>query len=154
MAVDLDLRRATPADRDALAALQSAAYAPLKARLGLTLQPVDADFAVVIRTMEVWLAGSPEALDAALILDPKLDHLVIWSIAVAPRLKGQGIGGRLLDFAEERAGALGFGTVRLYTNARFTENIAWYGRRGYAIERSEVRPDRTVVHFVRKLDGR
>ena len=61
------------------------------------------------------------------------------------------LGTALLDFAEEEARKQHFDTVRLFTNARFVENIAWYQRRGYAIERLEERPDRQVVHFVRKL---
>jgi ribosomal protein S18 acetylase RimI-like enzyme len=145
------LRRATAADLVALTTLQQAAYAPLKARIGLSLQPADADFALILADMAVWVAGEGGDLDAALILDPKPDHLLVWSIAVAPRLKGQGLGSALLDFAEAEAQRLGLGTMRLYTNARFVENIAWYERRGYAVERIEDRADRRVVHFVRPL---
>jgi hypothetical protein len=41
--------------------------------------------------------------------------------------------------------------VRLYTGETLTRNIAWYQRRGYAIERLEERPDRRLVHFVKHL---
>ena len=147
----MKLRRAVSGDLAALTALQQAAYAPLKARIGMALQPADADFAAVLADMVVWVAGAPDDLDVALILDPKPDHLLIWSLAVAPHLKGQGLGSALLDFAEAEARRLGLGTVRLYTNARFVENIAWYQRRGYAIERTEERADRQIVHFLRTL---
>ena len=147
----MKLRRAVSGDLAALTALQQAAYAPLKARIGMELQPADADFAAVLADKVVWVAGAPDALDVALILDPKPDHLLIWSLAVAPHLKGQGLGSALLDFAEAEAKLLGLGTVRLYTNARFVENIAWYQRRGYAIERIEERADRQIVHFLRTL---
>ena len=147
----MKLRRAVATDLAALTALQQGAYAPLKARIGMALQPADADFAAVLTDMTVWIAGEPDDLDAALILALKPDHLLIWSIAVSPRLKGQGLGNALLAFAEEQARLSGLGTVRLYTNARFIENIAWYERRGYAVERIEERPDRRIVHFIRQL---
>ena len=147
----MPLRRALRIDIPALAALQQAAYAPLKARIGMSLPPADADFTAIFETMEIWVEGSAEALDAALILDVKPDHLLIWSIAVAPERKGARLGSALLDFAEHRALEAGLGEIRLYTNERFTENVAWYLRRGFAIERIEQRPDRRIVHFRKKL---
>ena len=56
-----------------------------------------------------------------------------------------------MDFAEYRAALLGLATVRLYTNALFVENIAWYQRRGYQIERIEERSDRRALHLTRQL---
>jgi len=150
----VQLRRGTPEDSAALSALQQAAYGPLKARLGLSLLPADADFAAVLAEREVWLAEDADTLQAAAIFEVKPDHLLIWSLAVAPACKGQGLGNALLGFAEARAQELGLSIVRLYTNALFVENIAWYQRRGYAIERTEQRPDRRVVHFIRHLPPR
>jgi ribosomal protein S18 acetylase RimI-like enzyme len=149
----MQLRRALRGDIPALAALQQAAYAPLKARIGTFLPPADADFSEIFETMEIWLEGRAEGLNAALILDPRTDHLLVWSIAVAPARKGAGLGSALLDFAESRALQAGLAEVRLYTNERFTENVAWYQRRGYAIERIEEMPDRRRVHFSKRLSG-
>ncbi len=145
------LRRALHDDIPALAALQQAAYAPLKARIGTSLPPADADFDAVFETMEIWVEGEAGRLDAALILDPKPDHMLIWSIAVAPERKGARLGTVLLDFAEKRAVEAGLSEIRLYTNERFTENVAWYQRRGYAIDRIEQMPDRRRVHFRKRL---
>jgi ribosomal protein S18 acetylase RimI-like enzyme len=145
-------QRAGLDDRAALMALQKASYAPLKARLGgLSLQPSDADFTVILADYEVWVLRGAEELEAAAILAPKSDHLLIWSLAVAPAGKGRGLGNALLAFAERRAATLGLGEVRLFTNALFVENIAWYQRKGYGIERVEQRADRQVVHFRRTL---
>jgi len=151
----MTLRRAGEEDCEALTALQQAAYAPLKARLGgLHLPPADADFTAILSEYEVWLARENRTLEAAAILAARDDHLLIWSLAVAPACKGRGLGNALLDFAEQRAAALGFDIVRLFTNALFLENIAWYQRRGYAVERTEERSDRRVIHFVRHLPPR
>ena len=45
-----------------------------------------------------------------------------------------------MTHAETLAGAMGFGTIRLYTNQRFTENIALYHKLGYRVDREEVLP--------------
>ena len=145
------LRRAKRDDIAALTALQRAAYEPLKQRVGVSPLPYAADYGALIEAMEIWIAGPAGKLDAALVLDPKPDHLLIWSIAVAPERKGERLGSFLLDFAETRAIEIGLTELRLFTNELFTENVAWYQRRGYAIERLEQWPDRRVVHFRRTL---
>jgi ribosomal protein S18 acetylase RimI-like enzyme len=145
------MRRALRSDIPAIAALQRAAFAPLKARIGLSLEPHDADFTAVFDTTEIWVLDGAAKLDAVLILAHRPDHLLIWSIAVSPSRKGTRLGTNMLDFAEKRAAEAGYGSVRLYTNQRFTENIAWYQRKGYGIDRVEERPDRVVVHFVKPL---
>lgn len=147
----MHLRRAVRTDIPAITALQQAAYAALKQRIGLSLPPHDADFVALFEGMEIWVSGPPEALEAALIIERKPDHLLIWSLAVAPALKGQRLGSALLDFAEDLARRDGHGLVRLYTNERFSENVGWYQRRGYLIERIEERPDRRIVHFCRDV---
>lgn len=147
----MNLRRAIRSELPAVTALQRAAYAALKERIGMALPPHDADFEVLFETMEIWVSGPSQALEAALIVEPKPDHLLVWSLAVAPGLKGKRLGSALLDFAEDRARRDGHGLVRLYTNERFTENVAWYRRRGYLVERVEERPDRRIVHFSRDV---
>ena len=48
----------------------------------------------------------------------------------------------MLAFAETRARELGRTCIRLYTGEPLTGNIAWYGRHGYAHERTEDMGDR------------
>lgn len=151
--MSLALRRAEAADRAALEALQHAAYARNRPLLGVEPLPLLADYADVIARYEIWLAEDAGALQAALILEPRADDLLIWSIATAPQTQGAGIGSRLLALADRRAAELGFGTVRLYTGEPLTGNIAWYGRHGFAIERTETMPDRRIVHMVKTLNG-
>ncbi len=80
------------------------------------------------------------------------DHLLIVNVAVAPDLQGRGLGRRLLAHAEALAAAEGLGQVRLYTNARFEQNVALYGRLGYVIDREEPFMGGVVVHM-RKAVG-
>jgi ribosomal protein S18 acetylase RimI-like enzyme len=145
------LRRADTGDVVAVTALQFAAYAKNRALLGVEPLPLRADYGKILADYETWLAESADGLDGVLILEPRTDDLLIWSIATAPRLHGRGLGRRLLAFAEERARAHGLSIVRLYTGEKLTGNIAWYERHGFAREWIEDMGDRRAVHMMKRL---
>jgi ribosomal protein S18 acetylase RimI-like enzyme len=145
------LRRASIEDLAALVALQQAAYARNRALMGVEPLPLKADYREVLARYETWLVERDGTLAAALILEPRADDLLIWSVAVAPQAQRRGLGRRLLAAAEDRAATLGKRTMRLYTGEKMTGNIAWYQRHGYAVEHIEQRPDRRVVHMVKPL---
>ena len=151
MTAPADLRRATAADIPALTALQRAAYARNRDILGVEPLPLRADYDAIFANYETWLAEESGALLGALILEPRPDDLLIWSVATAPSEQGRGLGNRLLAAAEERARQLKLSTMRLYTGQKLVSNVAWYQRHGYAIERIEQMPDRTVVHMVKTI---
>jgi ribosomal protein S18 acetylase RimI-like enzyme len=145
------LRRAKSSDLGAVVALQRAAYARNREILGVEPMPLQADYAEVMRSYEVWLAESSNGLEGVLILERRPTDLLIWSVATAPRAQGRGVGNRLLAAADERARQLGLSVIRLYTGEKLTANIAWYARHGYTIERTEQMPDRRAVHMVKAL---
>jgi GNAT superfamily N-acetyltransferase len=62
---------------------------------------------------------------------PNRDHLFVEALAVLQELQGQGIGSRLLGFAEQMAGWLGLCSVRLFTSGEVASNLMFYRRRGY-----------------------
>ncbi|MEZ5855906.1 MAG: GNAT family N-acetyltransferase [Hyphomicrobiaceae bacterium] len=148
-------RRATPADLDAIVALQHAAYAWNRERLGVEPLPLQADYAQILATMEVWLADSDagDHLDGVLILNSRADDMLIWSVATDPDRQGLSIGRSLLHFAETRANAIGRDTMRLYTGSKLTERVQWYERHGYETERIEEMSDRSVTHMVKRLNS-
>jgi ribosomal protein S18 acetylase RimI-like enzyme len=146
------LRRATLADLDAVTAFQHAAYDRNRALLGVEPLPLLADYADIIVSYETWLLERDGQLEGVLILEARPDDLLIWSIATAPASQQRGIGRALLAATEERAGALGRRTIRLYTGEPLTGNIAWYQRHGYAVERIEqLAPDRRIVHMSKTI---
>jgi len=145
------LRRATAADVEALTALQRAAYARNREILGVEPLPLLADYREIVSRYDVWLAEGGDGIEGALILEPRPDDLLIWSVATHPRVQGRGLGRRLLAAAEARATALGRRVMRLYTGEPLSANIAWYRRHGYAVEQVEQMPDRRVVHMVKTL---
>jgi GNAT superfamily N-acetyltransferase len=146
------LRRATAGDLDAIVTLQRAAFAKNRPVLGVEPLPLLADYAQILLECEVWLLEGPQGLDGVLVLEPRADDVLLWSIATAPHAQGAGIGNRLLAASEARARELGRSRVRLYTGDRLANNIAWYKRHGYVHERVESLDDRKVVHLVKNLD--
>ena len=64
-----------------------------------------------------------------------------------------GSGRAMLEAALERGRALGYKTVRLYTGSTLAHLIAWYGRHGFEIERTEALSDRSITHMVKSLAG-
>ncbi|MFD0851837.1 GNAT family N-acetyltransferase, partial [Actinomadura adrarensis] len=85
------------------------------------------------------------------VLVPKDDHLLLENVAVRPEAQGRGAGSTLLELAERRARELGFDEVSLYTNEKMTENIAYYGRRGYVETHRRGDGWRRRVFFTKRL---
>lgn len=144
-------RRASEADRPAVEALQRAAYDRNRRLLGVEPLPLQADYAEIFRSMEVWLAEERDRLRGVLILAERPADLLIWSIAAAPDAQGQGLGQIMLDAAEVRAGQLGRKVMRLYTGTKLDTLIGWYKRHGYDVEGTEELADRTITYMVKQL---
>jgi GNAT superfamily N-acetyltransferase len=147
------LRRAEPSETEKITALQRAAYERNRTIMGVEPIPLQADYAKILSEYEVWLHESGDRLTGVLILEPRADDLLIWSVATAPEARGAGLGNGLLVAAEARARALGKRVMRLYTGELLVNNVAWYQRRGYAIERTEAMRDRRVVHMMKTIEG-
>lgn len=152
LAGKVSLRRASLADIPAILALKNAAYTPNESIIGVPSLPRIADYVQVVAEHEVWLAESEGNLDAALVLDIEPGDFTIWSVAVSPAAQGRKLGAALMGFADERAHALGYGSVHLYTNAKLTQRIGWYERLGYAVTHHEDLADRRLTHMRKQLD--
>ena len=149
------LRRAGPGDVAALTDLKRRAYAKYVARIGAEPQPMVADYAAMLDDHDLWLIDRPDGpgLLAALVLRPEPASLLVWSIAVAPDAQGRGLGRALLAFAEAEAARQGCPAIRLFTNERFTENLALYRKLGYRETGRETYHGRTLVHLQKSLGG-
>ena len=91
------------------------------------------------------------ALARALILEPRAEDVLIWSIAADPAAQGAGLGRTLLAAADERARQLGRTVIRLYTGTPLRHLIDWYGRHGYVVERIEALSGRSITHMIKHL---
>jgi ribosomal protein S18 acetylase RimI-like enzyme len=100
-------------------------------RIGRPPGPMTVDYARALADSRVWVIDGDGALDAVMVLEEHVDHLLIDVIAVDPATQGRGIGAVLLERAEADARELGLGELRLYTNEAMTENLSYYPRRGF-----------------------
>lgn len=149
------VRLARPDDLAAIQALTEEAYRPYTEMLGAPPIPVTEDYRPHIDAGGVWLLESEGRLAGLLVLEAAPDHLMIFSVAVAPQFQGRGFGTRLLRWAQERAKASGVAEVRLYTNARMERNIALYRAFGFIETGRRPNPHRpgwTLVDMAKRLE--
>lgn len=147
------LRRARPADATAIAQLVNRAYAKYLPRIGQPPLPMVADYSAVIRQHDVWVLESDGVIIAALVLIAEPDVLLLDNIAVDPAHQGSGLGRKLMAFVESEALRQGFASIRLYTNEKMAENIAFYDRLDYRETGREVLNGRHAVHMRKELSG-
>lgn len=145
---------AEAADLSSIQALTEKAYRPYTELLGARPIPVTEDYAPRIARGEVWLLSDGDRLGGLIVLERHADHMMIFSVAVAPECQGRGLGLTLLRFADEQAARAGYGEIRLYTNARMERNIALYEAFGYREAGRRPNPVRegwTLVDMTKRL---
>ncbi len=149
----LGLRRAHVGDASTVAALVRRAYDKYVARIGREPKPMTADYRAAIAAHQLWVHEEAGTIIAVLELIPAADHMLIENVAVEPSEQGRGIGRRLMAFAEAEARRQGLPEMRLYTNERFTENLALYARLGYRETHREPLMGSQIVFMQKGLAG-
>jgi N-acetylglutamate synthase-like GNAT family acetyltransferase len=99
----------------------------------------------------VWVAERDSHIVGVLLIHDHADHLIIDNLAVEPATQGAGVGSELLRFAEQRARELRVAEVRLSTNEKMTENLAYYPHRGYLEIGRGVQAGFARVHFSKQI---
>jgi ribosomal protein S18 acetylase RimI-like enzyme len=150
------IRKATLVVLSVVEELTERAYRPYTELFGAPPIPVTEDYRPHIAGENVWLLEHGGQAAGLIVLEPGSDHLMIFSVAVAPESQGRGFGIRLLRWAEERARRTGVSELRLYTNARMTKNIALYGSFGFVETSRRANPKRpgwTIVDMAKRLSS-
>lgn len=145
-------RRAKKADAANVLKLTRQAYAKWVPAIGREPLPMTTDYdrAVLEHIIDLWEEGGQ--LVGLIETIPKETYLLIENIAVRPDQQGNGIGKELLHHAEKLARSLGLAEMRLYTNAAFGSNVAYYVRHGYEEFLREVTiPGNITVHMSKRL---
>lgn len=147
----ITLRKANLADVEAISALTDAAYTKYIPLIGRKPQPMTADYSKMVVENTIWLLSVEDKLAGLLVLVYEPDTLLIYSVAIHPEYQKQGLGRRLLAWAEQQAVLAGYQSIRLYTNERFTYNIQLYERLNYQETGREALLNSTIVHMTKKL---
>jgi ribosomal protein S18 acetylase RimI-like enzyme len=145
------LRPAGAGDREAIESLVRAAYGGYVERIGRRPAPMDADYAALIAAGHVTVLERDGAVAGAIVLVPMEGHLLVENVAVDPAAQRGGLGRRLMAHAEEEARALGLAELRLYTNEKMVENIAWYPRLGYRETERRAESGFARVFFAKRI---
>jgi len=128
---EMTIRHAMREDVARIARLVNAAYAMYLDRMEKPPAPMLADYARLIAYGEVYVLASRAEIAGLLALETLDQALFIENVAVDPAFQGQGLGRRLMMFAEQQARQRGMREVRLYTNEAMVENLAFYQRLGF-----------------------
>ena len=108
-----------------------AAFERYVERIGKPPAPMLLDFDAEIERRHVWLAERQGEVVGVLVQYEGQRGFYIDTVAAHPRVHGTGVGKALLQFAEREALRRGYDWVYLCTNAKMTENQAFYPRIGY-----------------------
>ena len=125
------VRVATAADVSVIGQIVEQAYRHYIPRIGKPPGPMSDDYALRVSEGVVWVIEERSTIAGIIVLLPRVDHLLLDNIAVAPARQGSGLGRRLLAFAEAEAVRSGYREIRLYTHQTMTENQRLYAAIGY-----------------------
>lgn len=147
----MPIRPATIADVPQIAAIAHAAYNIYVARIGKPPAPMIADFATHVINQEIFVDDAIDGPAGFIVLFPMGGRLFIENVAVPPERQGQGIGRKLLAFADAEARRHEFDRLFLYTNIHMTENLDFYPKLGY-LETHRIHEDGfDRVYFEKRL---
>jgi ribosomal protein S18 acetylase RimI-like enzyme len=152
MAADtLRFRPAMRDDAEAIRDLVRLAYAKWVPLIGREPMPMQADYAAAVAEHDFDLLVDGDTLVGLIETMHLPDHLWIENIAVHPGRQHQGLGRRLLQWAEKRAEIAGTSELRLLTNEAFASNVAMYKKAGFRIDRTEPFRGGTTVYMSKSL---
>jgi len=133
------MRAARPGDVPSLAAIAKEAYALYWPRMDRTPAPVLADYGALVAAGEVTVLEADGEVAGFIVMRPEPSQeqgaglaLHVENLAVAPDFQGRGYGAVLMEQSDKAARQCGASTIELYTNISMTENIAFYGKLGFA----------------------
>ena len=127
----MQIRAATISDLVEVGACADLAIAHVDRSRKLREVRPDGELASQIRRGAVHVICGPARILGFISFAPNADHLFVDAIAVRPSHHRQGLGSRLLAFAEEEASRLGLHSVSLFTDGKLADNLSFFQCRGY-----------------------
>jgi ribosomal protein S18 acetylase RimI-like enzyme len=127
----MTIRMATQDDVEQITRMVNAAYTTYLDRIEKPPAPMLADYAALIASGGVHVLILGAEIAGVLVIEAQDQALFIENVAVDPAFQGQGLGRRLMAFAERYACEHELRELRLYTNEVMVENLAFYQRLGF-----------------------
>ncbi|NQV99098.1 MAG: GNAT family N-acetyltransferase [Rhodospirillales bacterium] len=127
------------------------AYTPYLSRMDKRPAPMDADFDEDLRCGNLFVAVDGETVAGFIVTFAREQDQFIENIAVASSAQNRGIGYRLMVFAEAQAEQNRKRFLRLYTNEKMLESLAFYLRLGYVETRRRRQQGYNRVYLEKRL---
>ncbi len=127
----IEIRVAAVDDLAAVSYCARLAYSKYVERMDKEPAPMNADFASLIQSEQVFIAISKSSFAGYVVIEINPNHIQLKNIAVLPAQTGKGIGKMLIEFVEQVAIDKGLKAIELYTNEVMTENLTMYPKLGY-----------------------
>ncbi len=150
--MEAKLRQANSDDEASVCALVNEAFQEYIPLIGRTPLPMLADHRDLIQNHDTWVLEQNSCIVGVLEMIHKSDSLYIDTVAVSKSYQGQGLGRKLLLFAETRALELEFKAITLLTNERYIHLLEMYNRVGYVETHREPYQGTDIVHLYKKLE--
>jgi mannose-6-phosphate isomerase-like protein (cupin superfamily)/ribosomal protein S18 acetylase RimI-like enzyme len=148
---DTPIRRARPDDAAEIAAFTRDAYSKWVEVIGREPLPMQVDYVEALGRHRFDVLEVEGRLAALVETTPDGDYLLVENLAVRPSYQKRGYGEQLLRWTELLAQEGRHRGVRLYTNKLFDQNIRFYERRGYVVEREAPVNGGVVVYMSKQL---
>jgi GNAT superfamily N-acetyltransferase len=129
----MTLRIAVPNDVESIRRCIDAAFGCYTERIGRRPSSMTKDFLPLVEAGSVYVCELDGRLVGTMTVTAGPDYVELSSVAVEPMVQRQGIGKRLMAFAEEMALRRGVYSLRLYTNAALPEVVQYYEGIGYRV---------------------
>jgi GNAT superfamily N-acetyltransferase len=143
----LKIRKAVPDDAISLKKCMETAYATYQERMGgERLPPMNVDYSAEIRNYPCWVIEAGGSILGGLIMVFEKEASIA-NVAVNPQHHGQGVGGKLMKFADLIAKEKNYSELRLATHVLLSENISLYQHLGW----KETGRDETRVFMKKAL---
>ena len=145
------IRQAGASDVPWIERIVREAYGPYVRRIGKPPGPMSEDYADLVGRGLASVIVDKLGVCGFAVLVQDGDGALLDNVAVADRVRGRGVGRRLVTYVEGLARDAGHGSIRLYTHERMTENRALYAHLGYAETHRVAEKGFERVYFVKPL---
>lgn len=146
------IRKAGAVDLARVAACVDAAFGRYVTLIGEPPAPMLDDHGATIAEGRVFLAEVEGSLGGVLVTEGGSDGLLVEILAVHPDRQRQGLGARLMAFAEAEARRLGLPRVYLYTHQLMSDALEFYAALGYVETERRTEQGYERVYLAKDID--